>query len=292
MLVCEGPHGRAQPRTPSSGSASGGVAVAFVVCYSWSPPDDHTRHGAIYLNQQFYELIFSTCRSEHSPYLVLREIALLKYKSPTLVVAGNRLELLDRELARLEESGAAHPQIAEFRRVCAKAISDGCSLTISGDMYPELWKMQASPGAAADRRPMGCSEGSAAVGGGGECRGGSTMSRTGCGPLAGLLLTAGLIGCHREAGPNAPPAGDGLPAAPTESFLGSKAGDEREVAGVKLCWCPAGRFLMGSPPSEPERRPGEAQVEVTLSKGFWMGKYEATQGQWKRVIGKLPGELT
>jgi formylglycine-generating enzyme required for sulfatase activity len=49
---------------------------------------------------------------------------------------------------------------------------------------------------------------------------------------------------------------------------------------------------MGSPPDEPERRPDEAQVEVTLTKGFWMGKYEVTQGQWKRVIGKLPGELT
>ena len=49
---------------------------------------------------------------------------------------------------------------------------------------------------------------------------------------------------------------------------------------------------MGSPPSEPERRPGEDQVEVTLTRGFWMAKYEATQGQWKRVIGELPGELT
>jgi formylglycine-generating enzyme required for sulfatase activity len=49
---------------------------------------------------------------------------------------------------------------------------------------------------------------------------------------------------------------------------------------------------MGSSPGEPERRPGEDQVEVTLTKGFWMGKYEATQGQWKQVIGKLPGELT
>jgi len=75
-------------------------------------------------------------------------------------------------------------------------------------------------------------------------------------------------------------------------FLGLKAGDEREVGGLKLCWCPAGRFKMGSPPSEPERRPGEDQVEVTLTKGFPMGKYEVTQGQWKRVVGKPPGELT
>ena len=65
-----------------------------------------------------------------------------------------------------------------------------------------------------------------------------------------------------------------------------------EVAGVKLCWCPAGKFTMGGPPDEPERRPGEDQVEVTLTQGFWAGKFEVTQGQWKRVIGKLPGELT
>jgi formylglycine-generating enzyme len=71
-----------------------------------------------------------------------------------------------------------------------------------------------------------------------------------------------------------------------------KAGDSRELAGVKLCWCPPGKFTMGSPPNEPERRPGEDQVKVSLTKGFWAGKYEVTQGQWKRVIGKLPGELT
>ena len=49
---------------------------------------------------------------------------------------------------------------------------------------------------------------------------------------------------------------------------------------------------MGSPPDEPERRPDEKQVDVTLTNGFWMGKYEVTQSQWKQVVGKLPGELT
>ena len=76
------------------------------------------------------------------------------------------------------------------------------------------------------------------------------------------------------------------------SFAGSAAGEQREVAGLKLCWCPGGRFTMGSPVSEPERRPGEDQVEVTLTKGFWIGKYEVTQGQWKRAVGALPGKLT
>src|SRR5215207_7955493 len=71
-------------------------------------------------------------------------------------------------------------------------------------------------------------------------------------------------------------------------FLQSaKVGDEREVGGVKLRWCPPGRFVMGSPPEEPEHRSDEAQVEVRLTKGFWMGKYEVTQGQWKRLVGEL-----
>ncbi len=113
-------------------------------------------------------------------------------------------------------------------------------------------------------------------------------------PATRLFLVALLMSCgpgcqrvesvsrERDASKNVVPAG----------FAGSKAGDEQAVAGVQLCWCPPGKFLMGSPASEPERRPGEDQVEVTLSKGFWMSKYEATQGQWKRIMGKLPGPLT
>jgi formylglycine-generating enzyme required for sulfatase activity len=76
------------------------------------------------------------------------------------------------------------------------------------------------------------------------------------------------------------------------SMMGPKPGDERVVNGIKLCWCPAGRFLMGSPPGELERRGDERQVEVKLTRGFWIGKFEVTQGEWNGVIGKLPGELT
>jgi sulfatase modifying factor 1 len=79
---------------------------------------------------------------------------------------------------------------------------------------------------------------------------------------------------------------------PVPSFEGSSAGEERQVLGIDLSWCPAGTFVIGSPLSEPERRPGEAQKEVTLTRGFWIAKYEATQGQWKSVFGALPGELT
>lgn len=72
------------------------------------------------------------------------------------------------------------------------------------------------------------------------------------------------------------------------SFQNAKVGDEREAGSVKLRWCPPGRFVMGSPPNEPEHRSDETQVEVRLTKGFWMGKYEVTQGQWKRLVGEFP----
>jgi formylglycine-generating enzyme required for sulfatase activity len=105
-----------------------------------------------------------------------------------------------------------------------------------------------------------------------------------------LILAVSVLICRESAAPAASP---GIETAEgPRAFTGSKAGEEREVAGVKLGWCPAGRFLMGSPRNEPERRPGETQVEVTLTKGFWTGKYEVSQAQWKRVIGKLPGVLT
>ena len=76
----------------------------------------------------------------------------------------------------------------------------------------------------------------------------------------------------------------------SDSLRGTKAGDEIEIAGVEVCWCPPGKFKMGSPATEPWHRPDEEQVEVTLTKGFWMGKYEVTQAQWKRVMGTTHGD--
>src|SRR4030095_12497117 len=55
-----------------------------------------------------------------------------------------------------------------------------------------------------------------------------------------------------------------------DSFVGTKPGSETTVGDIKVCWCPPGKFTMGSPRRELERRPGEDQVEVTLTKGFWM----------------------
>jgi formylglycine-generating enzyme required for sulfatase activity len=45
---------------------------------------------------------------------------------------------------------------------------------------------------------------------------------------------------------------------------------------------PAGKFMMGSPESEVGRKENETQHEVTLTKPFYMGKYEVTQEQGKQ----------
>jgi formylglycine-generating enzyme required for sulfatase activity len=43
---------------------------------------------------------------------------------------------------------------------------------------------------------------------------------------------------------------------------------------------------MGSPTNEVDRFPGEdPQTEVTISKGFWMGKYLVTQDEYQGLIG-------
>jgi formylglycine-generating enzyme len=113
------------------------------------------------------------------------------------------------------------------------------------------------------------------------------MSRFSCRHWPAVLLLAALLGCRRQ---DAVPTDD--QSALAASFTGSNAGDERTVVGIPFCWCPPGTFRMGSPPDEPERRPDEGPVEVTLTRGFWMAKFETTQGQWKRVVGELPGSLT
>ena len=58
--------------------------------------------------------------------------------------------------------------------------------------------------------------------------------------------------------------------------------------GMKFVLIPAGTFMMGSPPNEPERDNDERQHKVTISTPFYLQTTEVTQGQWKRVMGDNP----
>ena len=53
---------------------------------------------------------------------------------------------------------------------------------------------------------------------------------------------------------------------------------------LEMILIPAGKFVMGSPASEKGHRVNETQHEVTITKPFYMGKYEVTQEQWDAVM--------
>ncbi|MFN2357495.1 MAG: formylglycine-generating enzyme family protein [Desulfotignum sp.] len=70
------------------------------------------------------------------------------------------------------------------------------------------------------------------------------------------------------------------------------AADEPQIhtnqLGMRFVLIPAGRFVMGSPPSEKGRQWNEKQHQVTISKSFYMGETEVTQGQWNRLVSPNP----
>ena len=60
-------------------------------------------------------------------------------------------------------------------------------------------------------------------------------------------------------------------------------------ATMTMVWIEPGTFTMGSPDTEPGRYDNEGpQHEVTLTQGFYLGKFELTQGQWESVMGTSP----
>ncbi|RJP18416.1 MAG: hypothetical protein C4527_29220, partial [Candidatus Omnitrophota bacterium] len=60
---------------------------------------------------------------------------------------------------------------------------------------------------------------------------------------------------------------------------------------LEMVLIPAGTFTMGSPSSEKDRDNDEGpQHQVTISKPFYLGKYEVTQAQWQAVMGTNPAK--
>ncbi|MBX3421790.1 MAG: SUMF1/EgtB/PvdO family nonheme iron enzyme [Pirellulaceae bacterium] len=90
------------------------------------------------------------------------------------------------------------------------------------------------------------------------------------------------LGMKRDIQPNnpTPPPSEPQSQSPT---LTSRS------TGMQLVLIPAGTFLMGSPDSDSEANGDEKpQHRVTLSRSYYMGETEVTQGQWKAVMGTEP----
>jgi formylglycine-generating enzyme required for sulfatase activity len=60
----------------------------------------------------------------------------------------------------------------------------------------------------------------------------------------------------------------------------------------RMVWIAPGSFVMGSPTSEAERYSDETQHTVTLTQGFYMGKYAVTQEEYLALMGSNPSYFT
>jgi formylglycine-generating enzyme required for sulfatase activity/acetyl esterase/lipase len=98
----------------------------------------------------------------------------------------------------------------------------------------------------------------------------------------------GFLGSRKMAG------GDGKPM----GGVGGRSASGKPVAGaswklslpgnarIDMMWVRPGTFVMGSPLSETGRKADEGpETQVTLTRGYWLGKTEVTIGQWKAVTG-------
>jgi formylglycine-generating enzyme required for sulfatase activity len=62
---------------------------------------------------------------------------------------------------------------------------------------------------------------------------------------------------------------------------------------MKFSWIPAGTFLMGNPEDEDGRYGHEPQhqLQVTLTKGVYLGIHPVTQAVWQAVMGNNPSKF-
>lgn len=80
----------------------------------------------------------------------------------------------------------------------------------------------------------------------------------------------------------------------------------QELSGVEVVWpspslsnglnlplvlLPPREFCMSSPASELQRESNENQVDVTISKGYWLGRYEVTKVEYEAVMVKNPSSI-
>ena len=64
-----------------------------------------------------------------------------------------------------------------------------------------------------------------------------------------------------------------------------------DTVNLEMIWIEPGTFMMGSPEDELGRDKDETQHEVTLTQGYWLGKYEVTQAQYEAVMGENPSKF-
>lgn len=67
-----------------------------------------------------------------------------------------------------------------------------------------------------------------------------------------------------------------------------EVGEVRTFAGIDFVWIPAGEFVMGSDDPGYATTYTQPLRTVQITRGFWMSKFEITQGQWRATMGVNP----
>ncbi len=77
----------------------------------------------------------------------------------------------------------------------------------------------------------------------------------------------------------------------TVTVVGNRTVDLNATVAMDMIWCPPGTFTMGSPTTEAGRQADrEDEHNVSLTKGFYLGKYEVTQAQYEAVMTGITGD--
>ena len=80
-------------------------------------------------------------------------------------------------------------------------------------------------------------------------------------------------------------AGNTATANRTVTVVGNRSVDLNATVAMDMLWVPAGTFTMGSPTTEAGRQSDrEDEHNVSLTQGFYLGKYEVTQAQYEAVM--------
>ena len=88
-------------------------------------------------------------------------------------------------------------------------------------------------------------------------------------------------------------AGETKTIAITLESSGPKRGDvwKDPYTGMEFVWVPGGCYEMGCGSWSGDCDDDEKPLHEVCLDGFWMGKYEVTQGQWKKVMGSNPSHF-
>jgi formylglycine-generating enzyme required for sulfatase activity len=77
----------------------------------------------------------------------------------------------------------------------------------------------------------------------------------------------------------------------TVTVVGNRTVDLNATVAMDMIWCPPGTFTMGSPTTEAGRQSDrEDEHNVSLTQGFYLGKYEVTQSQYEAVMTGITGD--